>query len=63
MSHCPRNEVIATNLTFPSHKFFSFLPTGTYKFIVMVRFDDKGSNMYNMTGVFVFESYKDKIGG
>ena len=61
MSRCPKTQVNVTNLTFPSHKFFSFLPTGLYKFIAMVRFDEKGRNLYNMTGMFSIESYKDKI--
>ena len=61
MSHCPVSQVEVGNLTFPSHKFFSFMPTGIYKFIVKVRFDENGSNLYNLTGIFLFEAYKDKI--
>jgi hypothetical protein len=62
MSECPKTQVSVSNLTFPSHIFFSFLPTGLYKFIVNVKFVEKGPILYNMTGQFVFDSYKDKIG-
>ncbi|KAL7024934.1 hypothetical protein ACKWTF_013259 [Chironomus riparius] len=62
MSKCPRKEVSTSNLTFPSHKFFSFLPTGLYKFIASVKFNQKGNILYNMTGQFVFDAYKDRIG-
>ena len=62
MSECPRYQVLASNLTFPSHNFFSFLPTGLYKFIASVKFDEKGPILYNMTGQFVCDSYKEKIG-
>lgn len=60
-NHCPVSQIKAFNLTFPSHKFFSFMPTGVYKFIVKVRPADDGPNLFNMTGAFLFEAYKDKI--
>jgi hypothetical protein len=61
MSICPRTKFQVANVSFPSHQFFSFLPTGTYKFIANIRFDEKGPNLINMTGMFIFESFKDKI--
>jgi len=61
MRTCPKTKIQVANVTFPSHPFFSFLPTGSYKFIANIRFDEKGPNLFNMTGMFVFESFKDKV--
>ena len=62
ISECPRSFLEVTNLTLPSHNFFNFLPSGTFKFIAKIRFDENGPNLYNVTGTFQFESVKDKLG-
>ena len=62
VTQCPLKVVEFWNITIPSHKIFSYLPTGQFKFIIPIRYDDKGPNLYNITGTFQFESIKDKLG-
>ena len=59
---CPLNKLVFWNITIPSHKLFSFLPSGVFKVIIPVRYDDKGPNLYNVTTSFQFESIKNKLG-
>jgi len=54
--------VVLKNLTLPAHKLFGFLPSGIFRLIVMVRFDENEPSLNNVTGVFQFESLKDKLG-
>ena len=62
ISKCPLSVVSFWNITLPSHKLFSYLPSGLFKFIIPVRYDDKAPNSFNITGTFQFESIKEKLG-
>ncbi|KAL7024932.1 hypothetical protein ACKWTF_013257 [Chironomus riparius] len=59
---CPLSVISFWNITLPAHKLFSYLPSGLFKIIVPIRYDDKGPNSFNVTGTFQFESFKEKLG-
>jgi len=59
---CPRTSINMNNVTFPAHKLFSMLPTGFYKLVLHVRFRETSPIMFSATGVFQFESLKDRLG-
>jgi hypothetical protein len=58
---CPLTTVSIWNLTLPTHKIFTILPSGIFKFIIPVRYDDKGPYKFNITGTFQFETIRDKL--
>ena len=62
IGNCPISSVVLKNLTLPAHKIFCFLPSGIFRIITMVRFDENEPILYNATGIFQFESLKDKLG-
>lgn len=59
---CPRISINATDVSFPSHKIFSVLPSGLYKTFIKVKFAEKSPTMFNVTAVFQLDSYRDRIG-
>jgi len=60
-SECPLTIIAFWNITLPAHKLFSYLPSGLFKFIIPIRYDGKGPNLYNITGTFQFETIRDKL--
>ena len=58
---CPCSVVHVSNITIPSHPVMSILPTGFYKLITFLRHTEKGPSTYNITTVFQYETYKDRL--
>ncbi|KAL7024937.1 hypothetical protein ACKWTF_013262 [Chironomus riparius] len=58
---CPCSVVHVSNITVPSHPVLSILPTGFYKLITFLRQSEKGPSTWNITTVFQYETYKDRL--
>ncbi|KAL7024936.1 hypothetical protein ACKWTF_013261 [Chironomus riparius] len=58
---CPRSELNISNITIPAHPIMSVLPTGFYKLMTFIRYTENGPSSYNVTTLFQFETYKDRL--
>jgi len=58
---CPRSVVSINNVTVPSHPLLTILPTGFYKLVTFIRYSENGPSHYNITTVFQFETYRDRL--
>ncbi|CAG9806906.1 unnamed protein product [Chironomus riparius] len=61
---CPLSVISFWNITLPAHKLFSYLPSGLFKIIVPIRYDDKGPNSFNIKSRLFFKkegNYREVI--
>ena len=58
---CPRSLLDISNITIPPHPILSILPSGYYKLLTFIRYSMSGPISYNVTTLFQFETYKDKL--